>query len=74
VYVTGKGLLPTAMQVYVGLNLGIDTEGNNILAVASPRSRERSGPQANDSEVLDIRPDSDKRVLSPQSHEGGWFA
>ena len=47
------------MQVYVGLDLGIDTEDSNTLAAASTHNKERSGPQANESEVLDIRPDKD---------------
>jgi hypothetical protein len=52
------------MQVYVGLDLGIDTENNDTLPAAT-HDNGRSGPEANNSEVLDIQPDSDKRILRP---------
>jgi hypothetical protein len=53
------------MQVYVGLNLGIDTEHTDTLAAAGTYNRNRSEAEPSDNEVLDIRPDSDKRMLIP---------
>jgi hypothetical protein len=52
------------MQVYVGLDLGIDTEDNDTLTAAITYDKERSGPEANDSGVFDIRPESVKTILS----------
>jgi hypothetical protein len=47
------------MQVYVGLDLGIDTEDDETLAVAT-YDDERSRPNANENEVLHFRLNSDK--------------
>jgi hypothetical protein len=53
------------MQVYVGLDLGIDIEDTDTLAAVGTYNKERSKSEASDNEVLDIRPDSHKRILTP---------
>jgi hypothetical protein len=57
------------MQVYVGLDLGIDTEDNDTLTMDTHDS-ERSRPKTSDNEVLDFRLDSDERILGQHSHAG----